>query len=169
MFRKHLMLSLFCLVLLVIVVILSLDLFQFRQDPKVYNFSIETKDLRIKGVEFVVYDNSNTIYVTEHELEKVGEDKQFSSVSYGISIGEKMILSLSQADNPFTLPDSFQGKIKYNTRNLIQDIRVRRHDTVHVEVIYEVNGVANHVKGTVKLSDIIKSTSSPDNTNVIRL
>ncbi|GIP53495.1 hypothetical protein [Paenibacillus vini] len=169
MVGKHRAAALLGLILITTIVILLYYQFQLREDPKVYSFTVETADLRIKDIEFVVYSNANSVYITSHDLERIGDDKQFSGVTYGISVGGTMILSLSQADDPFILPDSFQGKVNYNTRNLIQDVKAREHDTVNIELLYTVNGVAKNVTGTVNLSKIAKSISSSDNKNVIQL
>lgn len=169
MVGKHRAAALLGLILITTIVILLYYQFQLREDPKVYSFTVETTDLRIKDIEFVVYSNANSVYITSHDLERIGDDKQFSGVTYGISVGGTMILSLSQADDPFILPDSFQGKVNYNTRNLIQDVKAREHDTVNIELFYTVNGVAKNVTGTVNLSKIAKSISSSDNKNVIQL
>lgn len=164
MFRRYIVLTSIVLAL-IILFILIYGQNQVGEDPKVYQFAVETSDLRIADIEFVTY--SHSLYITDHHLEIIGDNKQFSGVSYGISIGGKMILSVSQADDPFTLPDSFQGQLNYNTRNLLQDIKVKGHDKVGIEIRYEVNGVTKHLTGSVPLSKIIKSSS--DNKNVIRL
>ncbi|MEK5476596.1 hypothetical protein NYE70_06550 [Paenibacillus sp. FSL R5-0407] len=169
MVGKHRAAALLGLILITTIVILLYYQFKLREVPKVYSFTVETEDLRIKDVEFVVYSNANSVYIAGHNLEKIGDDKQFSGVTYGISVGGTMILSLSQADDPFTLPDSFQGKMNDNTRNLIQNVKAREHDTVNIELLYMVNGGAKNVTGTVNLSKIAKSISSSDNKNVIRL
>lgn len=169
MFGKQRVAALLGLCLIVSIVILFNYQFQLRGGPQVYSFTVETADLRIKDIEFVMYSNADSVYIAGHDLEKIGDDKQFSGVTYGISVGGTMILSLSQADDPFTLPDSFQGKVNYNIRNLIKDVNVRKQDTVNIELIYTVNGVAKNVTGTVNLSKIAKSISSSDNKNVIRL
>jgi len=158
------------LVLIFITNIVALFYYQFqlRKEPRVYNFTVETVDLRIKDIEFVVYPSSNSVYVTGHDLENIERDQQFSGIAYGISIGGKSILSLSQADNPFTLPDSVHGIINFNTRTLIRDVKVRNNDTVSIELKYKVNGMTKNLTGTVKLSHIIKPFSSASK-NVIRL
>ncbi|EJW15438.1 hypothetical protein M5X00_31035 [Paenibacillus alvei] len=170
MFRKHFALPSLCLILIVATIILSYQQFHFRQDPKVYSFTIETPDLRIKNIEFVVYPGSNSVYVSDHDLEIIGENKQFSSVAYGISIHGKMILSLSQANDPFTLPDASNGKITYTSRNLIRDVKVRTDDEINIEIVYKANGVTTNKVSTVKLTNIMKPFSTTgDNNNIIHL
>ncbi|MNT98162.1 hypothetical protein D3C72_2406840 [compost metagenome] len=82
-----------------------------------------------------------------------------------------MILSNNQANDPFTLPDAFNGKIIYTFRNLIRDVKVRTNDEINIEIIYEVNGVTNNKAGTVKLKNLIKpfSTTGDNNKNIIHL
>ncbi|MNO94371.1 hypothetical protein D3C76_859890 [compost metagenome] len=171
MFRKNLALASLCLILITTIIILSYQQFLLRQDPKIYSFTIETTDFRIKDVEFVVYPASNSVYVSDHYLEIIGENKRFSSVAYDISIDGKMILSNNQANDPFTLPDAFNGKIIYTFRNLIRDVKVRTNDEINIEIIYEVNGVTNNKAGTVKLKNLIKpfSTTGDNNKNIIHL
>lgn len=158
MARKHRALVTFGFIAILTIGIFATYLLQLQQDPKVYNLTIETEDLRINDIEFVAYADS--LYISDHNLEMIGEGKRFSGVSYGLSMGGDWILSLSQGDNPFTLPDAFAGKINYNTRNLIQDIKLRNHDTVHIEVMYEVNGLKKSLSGTIKAGDLIKSSAS---------
>ncbi|MHA0857785.1 hypothetical protein [Paenibacillus sp. CMAA1364] len=172
MFRKHIMLTLVCLTLITTIAIIFYQQVQLRQDPKVYSFTVATADLRINDIEFVVYPGSNSVYVAGHSLEVIGEDKQFSGVSYIISIDEQMILSNSQADDPFTLPDAtFNGKIAKIYMNLIQDVKVRNDDEINIKVIYKVNGDTIHKVGTAKLKKLIKpfSTTNDNNKNIIRL
>ncbi|MNN35601.1 hypothetical protein D3C81_1494550 [compost metagenome] len=171
MFRKNLALASLCLILITTIIILSYQQFLLRQDPKIYSFTIETTDFRIKDVEFVVYPASNSVYVSDHYLEIIRENKRFSSVAYDISIDGKMILSNNQANDPFTLPDAFNGKIIYTFRNLIRDVKVRTNDEINIEIIYEVNGVTNNKAGTVKLKNLIKpfSTTGDNNKNIIHL
>lgn len=171
MFRKSLALTSLCLILITTVIILSYQQFLLRHDPRVYNFTIETTDFRIKNIELVDYPASSTVYVSDHYLELIGGNKQFSSVAYSISIGEKMILSNNQADDPFTLPDAFNGKIYYTFGNLIKGVKVRTDDEINIEIIYEVNGVTNHKTGTAKLKNLIKpfSTTGENNKNIIYL
>jgi hypothetical protein len=171
MFRRNLFLASLCLILITTIIILSYQQFLLRQDPKVYSFTIETTDFRINDIEFVVYPASNSVYVSDHYLEIIGENKRFSSVAYDISIDQKIILSNNQADDPFTLPDAFKGKIVYTLRNLIPDVKVRSNDEINIEMIYEVNGVTNNKVGTVKLKNVIKpfSTTGDNNKNIIHL
>ncbi|HEY4392062.1 MAG TPA: hypothetical protein VGN02_12020 [Paenibacillus sp.] len=171
MFRKNLALTSLCLILITAIIILSYQQFLLRQDPKVYSFTIVTTDFQIKDIEFVVYPASSSVYVSDHYLEKIGENKRFSSVAYSISIDEKMILSNNQADDPFTLPDAFEGKIHYTFGNLIKGVKVRTDDEINIEIIYEVNGVTNHKVGTAKLKNLIKpfSTTGENNKNIIHL
>lgn len=161
---KNVVLTSIGLGLIVVMIVLIYNPFRFHQEPKVYNFAIETADLRINDIEFVTYPNS--LYLADHHLEVVGDNKHFTGVAYGLTIGGKSILSISQADDPFMLPDSFQGKIYYSTRNLIQGVKVGPHDSVYVEIAYEVNGVSRKITGNVKVSDIVKSA---DQKKIIRL
>lgn len=160
MIRKYRAVVSIGLVLIGLMIILFYYQPQLRQNPKVYNLTIETEDFRINDIEFVTYADS--LYTSDHYLEIIGKDKRFSGVSYGLSIDGDWILSLNQGDDPFTLPDSFQGKINYNTRNLFQGIKVRDHDTVYIEIMYEVNGVTKNLSRTVKVGELIKSFSSTD-------
>lgn len=82
-----------------------------------------------------------------------------------------MILSISQADDPFTLPDAVNGKINYSSKFLIQDVKVRTDDEINIEIIYEVNGVTINKVGTAKLRNLIKpfSTTNDNNKNFIHL
>lgn len=164
MTRKNIVLTSIGLVLIGTIIVLFYNQLQYRQEPKVYNFAIETKDLRINDIEFVTYPNS--LYLADHHLEVVGDNKHFSGVAYAISINGQAILSLSQADDPFTLPDSFQGRMNYSTRNLFQGVKVGSSDSVDIEIVYKVNGVDQNVTGTVNIRDIMKST---DHKNIIRL
>lgn len=166
---KNIALASLSVCLIVAVIFLFYQRFQLHQDPKVYNFTIETSDLRIKDIEFVIYPNS--VYVSDHDLEVIGEDKQFNGVAYSVSIGGNMVLSNSQADDPFTLPDALQGKLHYTTTGLLQDVAVRKDDEVSIDVIYKVNGVTRNTNGTAKLKSMIKpfSTTGDHGKNVIRL
>lgn len=171
MSRKNLALSSIALVLITVIIILSYEVFHLRQDPKVYNFTIETDDLRIKDIEFVVIPGSNSMYVSDHILERVWEDNQISDVTYGISIDGKMLLSLSQAGDPFTLPDASKGMIHYTTNNLITNVNARTDDKIKIEIKYKVNGVATNKVSTVKLENLIKpfTTTGEKNKNIIHL
>lgn len=77
MSRRNLTLTSLCLILITTIIILSYQQFLLRQDPKIYSFTIETTDFRIKDIEFVVYPASNSVYVSDHYLEIIGENKQF--------------------------------------------------------------------------------------------
>ncbi|WP_162944355.1 hypothetical protein [Paenibacillus aceti] len=63
-------------------------------------------------------------------------------------------MSNIQADDPFTLPDTINGKIHYTFGNLIKGVKVRTDDEINIEIIYEVNGVTNHKTGTAKLKNL---------------
>lgn len=166
---KRYVLTSISLILFVAIIVLSVQQFQLRQIPKVYNFTVETDDFRLQGLEFVVNRSSNSVYVTGHDLEATGADQQFAGIVYGISIEDQMILSVSQADDPFTLPDAYEGKRHYDTRYLMENVKVREQDTVYIEIKYTVNGVAKHLKGNVKLNSLVKPFSSSDQQNIIQL
>ncbi|MGG0824717.1 hypothetical protein ABE099_17780 [Paenibacillus turicensis] len=171
MFKGKLALISLCFILIITIVILTYQQNSLRQDPRVYSFSIETSDFKIKDIEFVVYPATNSVYVTDQYLEVIGENKRFSNIAYEISINNKMILSNSQAEDPFNLPDAYNGKITYTLRNLIQNAPVKSNDEINIKLIYVVNGVTNNKVGTAKLENLIKptSTTGDNNLNTIRL
>lgn len=146
-----------------------------------YNFDIETGDFAIKGIELVAH--SRTLYVSSHYLEKLTEAAAGNSgsadviedVRYLISVGETNILSVSQADNPFALPDSWvtnttEGLYMSHTSHS-QNLRVRPNDTLHIQVLYKINGKEQKRVGKVKLGEIVKPSefNTGDKWNVIDL
>lgn len=171
MFKRHYLLTSLCLVLVAAVVLMSYSLFQSRQAPKVYSFTLMTADLRINDIEFAVINSSKSLYISDHVLERIGEDKQISDVVYRIDLNGVMVLSLSQQGNPFTLPDAYNGKINYTTRNLIKKVKVRPDDEVTIQIKYKVNGITTTKEGKVKLKKIEKpfSTTGDLNKNFVRL
>lgn len=167
MVRKRKAIVAFGLIVIAMIGMLVYYLFQLQQGPRVYNLTVETEDFRIKDIEFVTYADS--LYITDHQLEVVGEWKHFSGVSYGLSIDGTWIMSLSQGDDPFTLPHSFEGKVNYKTGNMFEGIKVREQDTVEIKVVYEVDGVSKSLSREVKLSEILKSSSAPNEVNLVSL
>ncbi|WP_018749887.1 hypothetical protein [Paenibacillus sanguinis] len=167
--RKRYVLTSISLILFVAVIVLSVQQFQLKQVPKVYNFTVETDDFRLQGLEFVVNQGSNSVYVTGHDLEVTGADQQFAGIVYGISIEDQMILSVNQAGDPFTLPDTYEGKRHYDTRYLMENVKVKAQDNVYIEIKYTVNGTAKHLTGNVKLHSLMKPFSSSDQQHIIQL
>ncbi|RUT48430.1 hypothetical protein EJP82_00325 [Paenibacillus anaericanus] len=152
--KKYIVTISFSLIFIALIGVLFYNQSQIRQTPTIYVFDIETDDFYIKDIEFVVLPDY--IYVAKQYLEVIGENKVFDGVSYGLSIGENMIVSLSQADDPFHLPDTANGKIYYNTNNLFENMKVSKEDSIHVEIHYKVNGESKDVVGEIKLSDVVK-------------
>lgn len=135
--------------------------YQLRYGQTVYTFDIETEDLYFRDIQIAAFPYS--LFITGHFLEVMGENKSFDGISYVFSINDTMILSRSQADDPFTLPDAANGKQYSNTSNLIEDIRVRKQDSLQVEIHYTVNGEPKDIAGEIKLSDVTKPFSSIKN------
>lgn len=171
MFKGKIPLILLCFIFITTTIILVYQQISLRQDPRVYSFSVETSDFKIKDIEFVVYPATNSVYVTDQYLEVIGENKKFSNIAYEISINNKMILSINQAEDPFALPDAYNGKITYFLRNLIQDAPVKSTDEININLIYVVNGVTYNKVGAAKLENLIKptSTTGDNNLNTIHL
>lgn len=133
--------------------------YQLRYGQTVYTFDIETEDLYIRDIEIVAV-SPYALVITGHFLEINGENKSFDGISYGFSINDTMILSRSQADDPFTLPDAANGKSHFNTSNLIENFRVRKQDSLQVEIHYTVNSETKDFAGEIKLRDVTKPFSS---------
>ncbi|GGG20979.1 hypothetical protein GCM10010913_49030 [Paenibacillus aceti] len=72
MFRKNLALTSLCLILITTIIILSYQQFLLHQDPKVYSFTIETTDFRIRNIKLIDYPASSSVYVSDHYLEIIG-------------------------------------------------------------------------------------------------
>lgn len=136
--------------------------YQLRYGQTVYTFDIATEDLYLRDIDLVAV-SPYALFTTGHFLEINGENKSFDGISYGFSLGETMILSLSQAGDPFTFPDAANGKAYSDTSNLIQDIRVRKRDSLQVEIHYTVNGEPKEIVGEIKLSDVIRPFSYSTN------
>lgn len=167
MARKRRAIVVFGLIIITMIGMLAYYLLQLHQNPKVYNLTIETEDFRIKDIEFVTYADS--LYITDHELEVIGDWKHFSGISYGLSIDGTWILSLSQGDDPFKLPHSLEGKVNYNTGNMFEGMKVRDQDTVQIEIVYEVDGVSKSLSRAIKIGEMLKSSSEVDDNNLISL
>ncbi|MNJ45282.1 hypothetical protein D3C77_403700 [compost metagenome] len=154
-------------VLFGLVVISIYSQYQLRYGQSVYNFDIQTDDFYIRDIEFVVSPYS--LFVTGHYLEVIGNDKTFDGISYGLSVGGTMIMSRSQAGNPFILPHTANGIEYVDISNLINNIKVRKHDSIKVEIQYEVNGNSKDIVGDIKLSDVAKRFTSTEMKKVIDL
>ncbi|AZK44981.1 hypothetical protein [Paenibacillus lentus] len=136
--------------------------YQLRYGQTVYTFDIATEDLYFRDMDIVAV-SPYALYTTGHFLEIRGENKSFDGISYGFSIGDTMILSRSQAGDPFTFPDASNGKVYCDTSNLIKDIRVHKRDSLQVEIHYTVNGEPKEIVGEIKLSDVIRPFSYNNN------
>lgn len=169
MSRRNLLLSAVIGLILIVFTLFLLfyNRFLSREEPRVYNVTIETSDVRIKDIEFVTFPKF--IYTTDHDLEVIGAEKEFLGISYVISVHGKQILSVSQADNPFTLPDAYQGKISYDTRNLLQGINIDNDDKLNIEIRYEVDGEQKNLFREIDIKQILKPYSSTDSGNVIKM
>ncbi|GGH37830.1 hypothetical protein [Paenibacillus segetis] len=165
--KKHAISISFVIIFIALIAVLFYNQSQIRQVPSVYTFDIETEDFYIKDIEFVVMPHS--LYVTKQYLEVIGEDKIFDGISYGLSIGENRIVSLSQADDPFHLPDTANSKIYFNTNNLFKNMQVSKSDTIKVEIHYKVNGESKDIVGEIKLSDVVKPFTLTGDKTPIRL
>lgn len=166
--KKHAVPISFIIIFIALIAILFYNQSQIRQVPTVYSFDLETDDFYIKDIEFVVMPHS--LYVAKQYLEVIGEDKIFDGIRYGLSIGENSIVSLSQADDPFQLPDTANGTIKnFNTNNLFENVKVSKQDTIKVEIHYTVNGESKDVVGEIKLSDVVKPFTSTGDRKPIHL
>ena len=155
------------LILVAFVIYIFYNSLQPREEPRVYNLSLETTDLRIKDIEFVTYPDF--VYITDHYLEAIDTDKKISGITYGISINGKSILSLSQADNPFTLPEAYQGKVYFETSNLMQGINVENDDKLNIQIIYEVDGERKDISKEIKVKDVLKPSQATTASNVIQM
>lgn len=165
--KKYIVTVSFSLIFIALIGVLFYNQSQIRQVPTVYAFDIETDDFYIKDIEFVVLPNS--IYVAKQYLEVIGENKVFDGVSYILSVGENMIVSLSQADNPFHLPNTANGKIYFNTNHLFENVNIGKEDSIHVEIHYKVNGESKDIVGEIKLSDVVKPFTSTGERQPIHL
>jgi hypothetical protein len=148
------------------IVFLSFRLTQLDQDPELYSFDLATDDFYIRNVEMAVYPNS--IYVGEQYLERNGDEKTFDGISYGLNLGGNMVASVSQADDPFTLPDAAGGRIMMPTGNLIKDIKFSNDDRMDVIMTYTVDGKVKNVSEQFSLSEV-KEVSRNGQRPVIQL
>ncbi|WP_460320311.1 hypothetical protein [Paenibacillus sp. YSY-4.3] len=132
--------------------------YQLRYGQTVYAFDIETEDLYIRDIEITAV-SPYALFITGHFLEMNGDNKSFDGIRYGFSMDGTMILSRSQAGDPFTFPDAANGKTYSGTGSLIKDLRVHKLDSLQVEIHYTVNGEPKNIAGDIKLADVIKPFS----------
>ncbi|MCM3040432.1 hypothetical protein M3201_12075 [Paenibacillus motobuensis] len=154
-------------VFVILVAFLSYRLTQLDQEPKLYSFDLATDDLHIKNVEIVVYPDS--IYVGEQYLERNGDEKSFEGISYGLNLGGRMVTSVSQADDPFTLPDAAGGRFIMSTNNVFKRINISENDTINVLVIYKVDGKTKNYTGQFSLSEVKRPFSWVGSGTVVQL
>lgn len=138
---------------------------KLNQETNVYTLDIETGDFAIRGIEVVTPPGS--LYISSHYLEKARDDvgntgstKSIEDIRYSISIGKTNILSVSQADNPFELADSWTTAsttgLHMAHTSLHEGINVRPSDTLHIQVMYKINGQEQQRMGEIKLSEVAK-------------
>jgi len=139
-------------VFVIVIAFLSYRLIQPHQEPQLYSFDLATDEFYIRNVEMAVYPDS--IYVGDQYLERNGDERAFDGISYGLSLGGHMVASVSQADDPFILPDAVGGRIIMPTGNLIKDVKVITGDRIDVTMIYTVDGQAKNFSGHFLLSEV---------------
>lgn len=132
--------------------------YQLRYGQTVYTFDIETEDLYFRDIEIVAF-SPYALFVSGPSLEINGENKSFDGISFMFSIGDTMILSRSQGGDPFTTPGAANGKEYSRIGNLLQDIHVRKRDSLQVEIHYTVNGERKETMREIKLSDVTRPFS----------
>ncbi|NWL89623.1 hypothetical protein DMN77_18925 [Paenibacillus sp. 79R4] len=154
-------------VFVITVAFLSYRLTELNQEPKLFSFDVATDDLFIKNVELVVYPDS--IYVGDQYLERNGDEKSFEGVSYGLHLGGRMITSVSQANDPFTLPDAAGGRTLMSTNNVFKGTNISKDDPIDVIVTYKVNGKTKNYTGQFLLSEVQKPHSRVGSGTVIQL
>ncbi|WMT42461.1 hypothetical protein RE628_08945 [Paenibacillus sp. D2_2] len=153
-------------VFVIMIAFLSYRLTQLDQDPELYSFDLATDDFYIRNIEMVVYPDS--IYVGEQYLDRNGDEKTFDGISYGLKLGGHMVASVSQADDPFTLPDAAGGRIMMPTNNLIKRVKIGNVDSLEVTIEYTVDGKAKNVSEQFSLNEV-KEVSRNGQRPVIQL
>jgi hypothetical protein len=118
-------------------------------------------------MEMVVYPDS--IYVGEQYLERNGDEKSFEGISYSLNLGGQMITSVSQADDPFTLPDAAGGRIIMSTNNVFKHFHINDDDTIDVIVNYKVDGKTKNYTGQISLSEVKRPYSWIGSGTVVQL
>jgi hypothetical protein len=128
---------------------------ELHRPLKHYNFDVEADDFYIRNLNFA--SDYNNTFVTGYHLESKDVSKKFDGVALIVMVNGKQLLSSSQADDPFRLPDANEGVAYYYSHNYaIPNTSLRSDDDLSVELYYTVDGQHKEMTGEVELSKLKK-------------
>lgn len=129
---------------------------ELHRPLKHYNFDVEADDFYIRNLNFA--SDYNNTFVTGYHLESKDVSKKFDGVSLIVMVNGKQLLSSSQANDPFRLPDAGEGVTYYYSHNYaIPNTSLKSNDDLSVELYYTVDGRHKEMTGKVELSKLKKS------------
>lgn len=133
--------------------------FQINRLPTEYLFDVETEHFSLKKVGLVGYAES-TYVDGGYYLEKENEEYEFDGISMVATINSKHLFSFSQADDPFTLPDSANNHYYFGYFGYLTDVKLRPDDEIAIIAHYEVNGEKVTFETSLPLNTLKKPFTS---------
>lgn len=112
---------------------------QLNRLPMEYLFDVETEHFSLKKVGLVGYANSAYVDGGQY-LARKSDNATFDGISLVATVNGKHLFSFSQADDPFTLPDSANNHYYFGYFGYLTDVKLRPDDQIAIIAHYEVNG-----------------------------